>query len=171
MAVACCAIAGCGRSQSSNRSRSDSAALPVRSADSSDSAGPTDSAGTANLQSAVSILQGYYDAIDHKNYSAAFAAWGDSGPPGRPTESQFAHGYARTDSVRLSVGTPGRIEGAAGSRYVDIPVTVRAFGSDGETVYTGSYTLRRVVVSGASTAERRWHLYRATLVPPGLRAR
>ena len=114
--------------------------------------------------SAVASLRGYYAAIDRRDYASAYAGWGDDGPPGHPTLADFARGFARTDSVRLDVGRPGRIEGAAGSRYVDVPVTVHAFeGGGGATTYTGSYVLRRTVVPGASDANRRWHLYRATL--------
>ena len=31
------------------------------------------------------------------------------------------------------------------------------------TAFTGTYTLRRVVVPGASAAQRRWHLYAASI--------
>jgi hypothetical protein len=114
--------------------------------------------------SAVAVLRDYYAAIDGRDYARAYAAWGDDGPPGHPSLSTFSDGFARTDSVRLEVGTPGQVEGAAGSRYVDVPVTLYAFErGPRETRYTGSYVLRRTVVPGASEANRRWHLYRATL--------
>ena len=114
--------------------------------------------------SAVAVLRDYYDAINARDYRRAYAAWGDDGPPGRPTPAAFAAGYATTDSVRVLIGTPGRIEGAAGSRYLTVPVTLRAFErAAGETRYAGSYTLRRSVVPGADPASRRWHLYRAAL--------
>lgn len=114
--------------------------------------------------SAVFVLRDYYAAIGRRDFGRAYADWGDDGPPGHPTLDAFAAGFARTDSVRLDVGAPGRIEGAAGSRYVDVPVTVHAFERGGrETTYVGSYVLRRAVVPGASESNRRWHLYRATL--------
>jgi hypothetical protein len=110
------------------------------------------------------VLRDYYAAIGERDYARAYADWGEDGPPGHPSLGTFAEGFARTDSVRLELGTPGRIEGAAGSRYVDVPVTVHAFERGaGATTYTGSYVLRRTVVPGASEANSRWHLYRATL--------
>jgi hypothetical protein len=113
---------------------------------------------------AIEVLRDYYAAIDRGDYARAYADWGDDGPPGRPSLGAFSDGFARTDSVRLEVGTPGRIEGAAGSRYVEVPVTVHALERGARaTTYTGSYVLRRTVVPGASEASRRWHLYRATL--------
>jgi hypothetical protein len=114
--------------------------------------------------SAVAVLRDYYAAIGGRDFARAYADWGDDGPPGHPTLDAFDAGFARTDSVRLDVGTAGRIEGAAGSRYVEFPVTVHAYERGGrETTYAGSYVLRRTVVPGASEANRRWHLYRATL--------
>lgn len=121
-------------------------------------------ASTADADSAVATLRAYYAAIDARDFARAFAAWGSSGPPGDPSLSKFAAGYAGTDSVRLSAGAPGRIEGAAGSRYVDIPVTVHAFEHGTAVLYTGTYTLRRTVVTGAAPSDARWHLYRADLV-------
>jgi hypothetical protein len=114
--------------------------------------------------SAVAVLRDYYAAIDRRDFRAAYAGWGDDGPPGHPSLGDFARGFALTDSVRLDLGQPGRIEGAAGSRYVEIPVTVHAFERGGRTTtYGGSYVLRRSVVPGSSDANSRWHLYRATL--------
>jgi len=47
------------------------------------------------------------------------------------------------------------VEGAAGSRYVTIPVTVRAETTTGrEQRFVGSYTLRRSVVDGATPDHR-----------------
>ena len=113
---------------------------------------------------AVAVLRDYYAALNARDYARGYDAWGAAGPPGQPTRDVFAAGYAATDSVCVSFGQPGRIEGAAGSRYIDVPVVVRAFehGSS-ERMYRGSYTLRRTVVPGADSASRRWHLYGARL--------
>jgi hypothetical protein len=124
----------------------------------------TSRATDSSVAGAIEVLRDYYAAIGRRDYARAYADWGDDGPPGHPSLGAFSDGFARTDSVRLDVGTPGRVEGAAGSRYVDVPVTVHAFeGGARVTTYTGSYVLRRTVVPGASEANRRWHLYRATL--------
>ena len=62
------------------------------------------------------------------------------------------------------MGEPGRIEGAAGSRYIRIPVEVRATTADGAAqCFRGSYTLRRGVVPGATEEVRRWRIYSAEL--------
>jgi hypothetical protein len=161
------ALAACGTRPPAEDAARDSTARAAASAP-SPATSPTDGSARDDARSAadgaLAVLRDYYAAIDARDFARAYAAWGDDGPPGRPTLATFAAGYARTDSVRLSAGPPGRVEGAAGSRYVAIPVTVRAFERGGrETTYTGSYTLRRSVVPGASAASARWHLYRAEL--------
>jgi hypothetical protein len=113
---------------------------------------------------AEEVLRAYYAAINDRDYQRAYAAWGDDGPPGRPTVRTFASGFAGTDSVHVVLGAPGRIEGAAGSRYMRIPVRVRAFEHGiGLREYVGSYTVRRSVVPGGDAAAQRWHLYAASL--------
>jgi len=57
-----------------------------------------------------------------------------------------------------------RVEGAASSRYIEVPVVIEATTVDGESQrFAGTYTLRRTVVDGASEESRRWHLYSAAL--------
>jgi len=116
------------------------------------------------VSDAEAVVRAYYAAIDARDYQRAYAAWGNDGPPGRPTLGIFASGFVRTDSVSVVLGHPGRIEGAAGSRYVTIPVRVRAFDHGiGPRDYAGSYTVRRSVVPEADAADRQWHLYSASL--------
>jgi hypothetical protein len=114
---------------------------------------------------ALSVLQGYYDAINERDYRRAYTAWGPAGPSTGQTFEAFRQGFSRTARVTLAMGTTGPIEGAAGSRYIEVPVTIMAIQRDSTVQrFHGSYTLRRSVVTGASDAEQRWHLYRATLV-------
>ncbi len=65
----------------------------------------------------------------------------------------------------MTLGHPGPVEGAAGSSYVSIPVTVKARLADGtRQTFSGRYQLRRVNdVDGASAERRRWHLDGAKL--------
>lgn len=148
------------------RAATSTPAAPVHSAatadTSLDAASATDSA--ADVNAAVAVVRHYYAAIDSHDYGSAYADWGENGPPGHVPLFAFKLGFSKTDSVALTVGTPGPIGAAAGSRYIEIPVTVSATQHDGEVQrYDGSYTLRRAVVDGASAAARRWHLYTAKL--------
>jgi hypothetical protein len=64
--------------------------------------------------------------------------------------------------VTVRTGEPGRIEGSAGSRFIEIPVTIEArTTADSTQRFAGTYALRRAVVDGASEAQRRWHIYSA----------
>ena len=92
---------------------------------------------------AVAVLERYYRAIDQGDYADAYALWSDGGRASGQEFAAFAAGFDDTASVAVDVGAPGRVEGAAGSRYVSIPVVVRATHDDGsEHRYAGDYTLR-----------------------------
>jgi hypothetical protein len=110
------------------------------------------------------VIRLYYDAINRRDFRRAFLLWGDSGRASGKTLEQFEAGFAATDSSRVTIGDAGRVEGAAGSRYVEIPVTIRAWQHNGATrQFTGSYVVRRAVVDGATDAQRQWHLNSADI--------
>ena len=120
-------------------------------------------AGGDDTRAAVAVIDDYYAAIADHDYGRAYRHWGTNGPPGQ-SEAEFAAGFAQTTVVHVTPGTLSRIEGAAGSRYIDIPVSVVATLKNGATQrFEGTYTLRRSVVDGATEADRRWHIDRASL--------
>jgi hypothetical protein len=120
----------------------------------------------------VQVVEQYYAAIGTHDFARAYAMWGGEGPPGQTLET-FAAGFGDTESVQVTAGAPSRVEAAAGSRYIQVPVVVNAKLRSGvQQHFIGSYTLRRSVVDGATAAQRRWHLYRASLrAVPGDRGR
>lgn len=119
---------------------------------------------SADAAAARQVIEDYYGAIDAQDYERAYGYWGDEGRASGQTYLQFVAGFAATADVTVEVGQVGRIEGAAGSRYVEVPVVVDARRDDGERQrFEGQYTLRRAVVEGASAAQRRWHLHEASL--------
>lgn len=110
------------------------------------------------------MVRRYYAAINARDYRTAYAQWSDDGRASKQTYEQFAAGFAQTQAVTPEVGPPGGIEGATGSRYVEVPISLRATTRDGQVQqFAGSYTLRKTVVDGASAEQRRWHLYSAKL--------
>jgi hypothetical protein len=136
-----------------------------RAADSTASA-PSSVDSAASAASAVAVVRDYYDAIRARDYPRAYALWEDAERATGQSLEDFRRGFAQTVSVELTVGTPSRVEGAAGSRYVDVPVEVAAAQRDGTMRhFRGRYTLRRVVVPGATTAQQSWRLYSAHLAP------
>lgn len=114
---------------------------------------------------AARVVQAYYADIDHGDFRAAYARWGNDGQDSHQSFADFKRGFAHTATTSATTGTPTNGEGAAGSSFIDVPVTVRARLKDGTRQrFTGHYTLRRVNdVPGSTQAQRRWHLYSATL--------
>lgn len=137
------------------RQRPQSAPVPASSRPVA--AGVVDSVGDPQA-----IVRDYYAAIRAHDFLGAYRMWSASGQSGGRSFAQFEAGFDSTESVDARVGTPGRVDGAAGSRFVSVPVEISARLRNGTAQrFTGSYTLRRVVVPGASAAQRRWHLYAA----------
>jgi hypothetical protein len=117
-------------------------------------------------QAAADVVRRYYSAINARDYATAWTQWGDDGRPGQ-TFKGFEQGFAKTRATRVTIGTLPPSEGAAGSVYQTVPVTVEAT-TDGGTRqrFAGHYVVRRVNgVDGASAAQLRWHLDSATLKP------
>jgi hypothetical protein len=157
----------CAKSEPSHERQTATAAPPERSAPPAAPASSALSAGevagaTQKLEPA-DVVKKYYAAINEHDYARAYGFWGSSGPAGQTPQS-FAAGFSDTAMVNVEVGNPSRVEGAAGSRYVDVPVTVTATTKSGQTQrFTGTYTLRQTVVDGAPESDRAWHLYRAAI--------
>ncbi|MDB6164168.1 MAG: hypothetical protein JWL98_1600 [Xanthomonadaceae bacterium] len=124
-------------------------------------------AGSANeptTADAVAVVRNYYAAIDDGNYAHAWSLWSDGGRSSGQTLQQFADGFANTAHAEAEIGAPGNVEGAAGSRFVQVPVTLEATARDGSVQrYVGTYTLRRAVVDGATPEQMAWHIASATL--------
>ncbi|HEY9640562.1 MAG TPA: hypothetical protein V6C57_08760 [Coleofasciculaceae cyanobacterium] len=118
-------------------------------------------------QAAVQVIQDYYNAIAHRNYKQAYLAWDGEGAASQQSFEQFKQGFADTASTAVAVGEPGRLDGAAGSSYIEIPVTVTATTTAGtQQRFRGSYVLRRVNdVPGSTVEQRQWHLYSANITP------
>lgn len=115
---------------------------------------------------AIAVVTLYYSALDAGDYDTAWLQWGESGPP-KQTPDGFRAGFAHTRSTRVTIGTVGDAEGAAGSIYLTVPVTVEATPDTGASQrFAGDYVLRRVNnVDGASADQLRWHIASAKLRP------
>jgi hypothetical protein len=116
------------------------------------------------VQDAVAVIRDYYAAIEQHDYTHAWSLWSDGGRSSGQTAQQFADGFANTAHVAVQPGAPGRLDAAAGSRYIEVPVTIEAAQRDGSVRrYAGSYTLRRAVVDGATAEQRAWRIASANL--------
>jgi hypothetical protein len=146
-------LAGCGHQEGSRAPEggttrtNESGAIPVR--DSISAADPT----SATL--AVAWIQDYYEAINGHRYRDAYDHWVGGGQASGKTFDEFRKGFEETEHVEVTVGTPGPIGAAAGSRYVEVPVRIAARTHAGaRQSFSGSYTLRLSVVDGATPEQR-----------------
>jgi hypothetical protein len=110
-------------------------------------------------------VQTYYALVGESRYDEAWHLWTQSGEGSGMTTEAFAASFAQYASYNANIGSPGVIEGAAGSLYVTVPVQIYARKKSGEEVHQlGEATLRRVNDVPGSTAEQRaWHIYRIDL--------
>ena len=77
-----------------------------------------------------------------------------------------AASFDRYREFHANVGGPGRIEGAAGSRYVTVPVHFYGTLKSGKAfLEDGTITLRRTEVDGATRERKRWRIYSAEVKP------
>lgn len=115
---------------------------------------------------AASVIRAYYRAISEKRYDDAYHLWVSEGAASGKSLQAFRDGFAHTASVEVTLGTPGGMQGAAGSRYIEIPVQIHAITTDGgRQTFNGAYTLRRSVVDGATPEQRAWRIYSAKIRP------
>ncbi|SEL77349.1 hypothetical protein SAMN05428989_2480 [Pseudoxanthomonas sp. GM95] len=118
----------------------------------------------ATPEAAEDTVRRYYAAVDAKDYATAYALWGHNGQASRQTFEGFVNGYAKTTSAQATVGKAFNAEGAAGSRYIQVPVDLASTRSDGSTRhYRGNFTLKAVMADGATPEQRQWHLDSADL--------
>jgi len=117
-----------------------------------------------SAEGAAAVVRAYYGAINERRYAEAYHLWASSGAASGKSLAVFRDGFTHTTAVELELGAPGRIEGAAGSRYVEIPVRITAVAADGgRQPFAGSYTLRRSEVDGATAEQRAWRIRSANL--------
>lgn len=131
-------------------------------------------AGTS-AEAAARLVERYYALLGAGRYREARRLWSDGGAASGMDAEQFARSFGRYATLRADVGAPGRVEGAAGSRYVVVPVRLSGQLRDRHAPFAtqGSVTLRRAVVDGASPDQRAWHIHSADLKlqPPVASAR
>ena len=97
---------------------------------------------------AEAVIRSYYNAIDRHEYARAWSYFGASAAP---EFGGWAKGYSDTASVAVSFGEMAQ-EGAAGSTYYTVPVTLDVSRTDGTSAkFAGCYTLR--LVQPANQAE------------------
>ena len=108
-------------------------------------------------QGAGQVLQSYFALSESGRFAEANKLWSVG------VERLDLTGYRE---VHAHIGAPGKVEGGAGSLYVEIPVQLYGRLKDGKEFSSlGTMTLRRVNdVPGSTEEQRRWHIMNAEFV-------
>jgi hypothetical protein len=114
-----------------------------------------------SARGAANVLRNYYDLLKAGRRDEAARLW-SPGSSGSPEQS-----VASYDIHDVHIGEPGRIEGAAGSLYVTVPVEIDARQKSAEQVHlSGEATLRRSNdVPGSTLEQRSWRIVRIDVQP------
>jgi len=120
-----------------------------------------------SAQAAGQVVQRYGALLEERRFAAARRLWSDSGRASGLSEAEFAAAYDKYAAVHATVGAPGDTEGAAGSIYVEVPMTLSGtLKAGGAFRLAGPVTLRRVNnVPGSTAEQRRWHISASGLKP------
>lgn len=113
-----------------------------------------------SAQGAAQVVQTYYALLEAKKYDEAYELWRGQGERSGMTADAFADSFARYATYHAEVGAPGRVEGAAGSLYVEVPVHVYGELKSGEEFHLrGPVRLRRANnVPGATPEQLEWRI-------------
>lgn len=108
------------------------------------------------------VAETYFSFLEQRRAEQAYALWTGMGAGSGMDMERFAGGFDAYSDYRAEVGEPGRIEGAAGSLYIDIPVEIsgRMAADNSEFSRQGVITLKRSNdVPGATEEQRQWRIY------------
>ncbi|MFN3584669.1 MliC family protein [Phenylobacterium sp.] len=108
-----------------------------------------------SAQGAANVVQTFYAHLSTGRTAEAARLMHNATPPD----------VTRFSSYNAQVGAPGRIEGAAGSLFVEVPVVVYGRLKSGQEVHqSGKAVLRRVNdVPGSTPEQRQWRIERIEL--------
>jgi hypothetical protein len=115
-----------------------------------------------SAQGAADVVQTYYALIEGRRFDDAARLWWDRNRPSGMNPKHFVREFGSYREYRAQVGAPGRVSGAAGSAYVEVPVSIAARPRKGaDQHFAATVLLRRVNgVSGAGRQARRWRIVR-----------
>ncbi|MES1956371.1 hypothetical protein SAHY_17429 [Salinisphaera hydrothermalis EPR70] len=152
-------MAGCSSPQhGSSTARSTNSASSTHTTDH-----PTPAA--SSTQSAADVLAQYFKAIDAGQFDQAYALWRTQSHQAPASAAALKSQYPGVSSIRMKVTGNTRTEGAAGTIYATVPITVTEHTRDGtDKSRTGQCVLARSNnVPGSSDKARHWHLHSCDL--------
>ena len=110
-----------------------------------------------STEAATELVRDFADLLNQRKFDEAYMLLGPGAPPRAEFDKQFS-GYS---TLHVAVGIPGQQEGAAGSIYLSVPLTVSGSADGTHANRSATAILRRVNdVPGSTDAQRRWHIER-----------
>lgn len=104
------------------------------------------------------VARAWADAVEQRDWALVRAFWGEGGTRSGLSQKAFAARWGQLVQPRVTLEA-GQQEGAAGSLYDTVPVTI----IDGAHHYRGQIVLRRANDGlGASAEQMRWHIESTT---------
>lgn len=110
-----------------------------------------------STQAALDQVNAFVSLLNQGKFGEAYMLLG----PGAQPRSDFDTRFTRFSDLRVSAGTAGDQEGAAGSIFLSVPLTVSGVVDGVRTSRSATAVLRRVNdVPGSTEAQRHWHIER-----------
>jgi len=165
------ALAGCGKSPETNVVENAEippvamAPQPQTRPQSSNLAPPANRSSNAvdpkSAKAAKAVLVGYASLLEQGHLADTRRLWTEGGDTS-VVDAQLG----KFERIKVKIGDPDQMEGAAGSSYIDVPLQLTGRMKGEEVALAGTATLRRVNdVPGSTELQRRWHIYRVELQP------
>ena len=106
---------------------------------------------------AEQLVRGFATLLTNRRFDQAYMMLEPNAPP----RSAFDHEFAGMRNLHVALGAAGPQEGAAGSSYVSVPLTIAGTSGGKRISRTATAVVRRVNdVPGSTEAQRRWHIER-----------
>ena len=110
-----------------------------------------------STEAAEELVRSFARLLNSGKFNEAYMLLGAGAPP----RSQFDRQFSRYSNPDVTLGRAGDQEGAAGSIYVSVPLTVSGNAAGKRTSRSATAILRRVNdVPGSTEAQRHWHIER-----------
>lgn len=110
-----------------------------------------------STEAAVDLVKSFAGLLNERKFDQAYMLLG-SGAPSRP---EFDRRFSQYGDLKVTTGSVGDQEGAAGSIYVSVPLTLSGKADGQRTTRSATALVRRVNdVPGSTEAQRRWHIER-----------
>jgi hypothetical protein len=108
-------------------------------------------------EAAEELVGSFVKLLDTGKFDEAYMLLGTGAPP----RKQFDSDFSRYSDLHVTAGKAGDQEGAAGSIYLSVPLTVSGKLDGKTTSRSATAILRRVNdVPGSTEAQRHWHIER-----------